>query len=159
MLRTSHFAERLPSVAKSAKSIVTLTGVAYSRVGRMADRGVLSSGDALCAACDGPENSEAYLNNPTSYQPKTPKTGPRDEKAAPKAKGGRTATAATAPASPAVPQVTSSAAKLVVYPFPVRPDVFAELKLPADLTLEEANRLSAFLNAVAMADGGGGGSQ
>lgn len=101
----------------------------------------------------------AYLNNPTSYQPKTRKTGPREEKGVPKAKGGRTAPAATPPASPAVPQLTSSAAKLIVYPFPVRPDVFAELKLPADLTVEEANRLSAFLKAVALADGGGGGSQ
>jgi hypothetical protein len=100
----------------------------------------------------------SYLNNPTSYQPKTRKAGPREEKAAPRPKSGRTAPA-TAPALPVVPQVASGAARLVVYPFPVRPDVFAELKLPADLTLDEANRLSAFLKAVALADGGGGGSQ
>src|SRR5439155_21748819 len=100
----------------------------------------------------------AYLNNPTSYQPKTRKAGPREEKASPRSKSGGTAPA-TPPALPLVPQVTSSAARLVVYPFPVRPDVFAELKLPADLTLDEANRLSAFLKAVALADGGSGGSQ
>ena len=49
-----------------------------------------------------------------------------------------------------------SGAKLVVYPFPVRPNVFAELKLPADLTVDEALRLSAFLKAVALSDGSGG---
>jgi hypothetical protein len=100
----------------------------------------------------------AYLNNPTSYQPKTRKASTREEKAAPRSKSGRTAPASP-PALPVVQQVASSAARLVVYPFPVRPDVFAELKLPADLTLDEANRLSAFLKAVALADGGGGGSQ
>lgn len=99
----------------------------------------------------------AYLNNPASYQPKTRKTAPREEKAAPKVKGGRSAPAAGAPASPAITHVMASASRLVVYPFPVRADVFAELKLPADLTLEEANRLSAFLKAVALSDAGGGG--
>jgi hypothetical protein len=52
--------------------------------------------------------------------------------------------------------MASSTAKLVVYPFPVRPDVFAELKLPADLTAEEALRLGAFLKAIALSDAGGG---
>ena len=48
--------------------------------------------------------------------------------------------------------VVGSSAKLVVYPFPVRPDVFAELKLPADLTIDEALRLGAFLKALALSD-------
>jgi hypothetical protein len=52
--------------------------------------------------------------------------------------------------------MSSSTTKLVVYPFPVRPDVFAELKLPADLTVDEALRLSAFLKAVALSEPGGG---
>jgi hypothetical protein len=97
----------------------------------------------------------AYLNNPASYQPKARKVAPREEKAAPKAKSGRAAPGTAGPL-PAAPQVAGNAARLVVYPFPVRPDVFAELKLPADLTLEEANRLSAFLKAVVLSDGGGG---
>jgi hypothetical protein len=99
----------------------------------------------------------AYLDNPTSYQPKTRKPAQRDEKTTPKSKA--KPTAGSQPASPgsATPlPITNSAAKLVVYPFPVRPDVFAELKLPADLTIDEALRLSAFLKAVALSDSGGG---
>ncbi len=40
---------------------------------------------------------------------------------------------------------------------PVRPEVFAELKLPADLSLDEARRLGRFLEAVAMSDPGSNG--
>lgn len=52
-------------------------------------------------------------------------------------------------APPAAPVATGSA-RLVVYPFPVRSDVFAELKLPADLTVSEARRIGKFLEAVAL---------
>ncbi|MHB8719238.1 MAG: hypothetical protein ACYDAC_10165 [Candidatus Dormibacteria bacterium] len=36
----------------------------------------------------------------------------------------------------------------------MRPEIFAELKLPADLTVDEATRLSAFLKAIALSDDG-----
>jgi hypothetical protein len=51
--------------------------------------------------------------------------------------------------------VVSSGAKLVVYPFPVRPNLFAELKLPSDLTASEAQRLGKFLEAVALSEDDG----
>ena len=57
----------------------------------------------------------------------------------------------TAAGSPPSQTPIQSGVRLVVYPFPVRPDVFAELKLPADLTAEEAERLSGFLRSVALA--------
>jgi hypothetical protein len=85
------------------------------------------------------------------------KPAQRDDKTTPKSKGKPTADSPVAsPGSTTPVPMTSSTAKLVVYPFPVRPDVFAELKLPADLTVDEALRLSAFLKAVALTDSGGG---
>jgi hypothetical protein len=99
----------------------------------------------------------AYLDNPTSYQPKTRNATQRDDKASPKSKSKlRAEVPAASPGSTIPTPMTGSTAKLVVYPFPVRPDVFAELKLPADLTVDEAMRLSAFLKAVALSDPNGG---
>lgn len=99
----------------------------------------------------------AYLDNPATYQPKTRKATQRDDKTAPKLKSRTKADVPVAsPGSTTPTTMTGSSAKLVVYPFPVRPDVFAELKLPADLTVDEALRLSAFLKALAMSDPGGG---
>ena len=105
----------------------------------------------------GLESYLAYLDNPTSYQPRARKPAQRDEKPASKSRNTATAqpTARSSGSSSNVP-FASSGAKLVVYPFPVRPNVFAELKLPADLTVDEASRLSAFLKAVALSDGSGG---
>jgi hypothetical protein len=104
----------------------------------------------------GLESYLAYLDNPTSYQPKTRKVGVRDEKPS-KEKGKSKLESAAGTQSPilSTPVLTSST-KLVVYPFPVRSDVFAELKLPADLTIDEALRLSAFLKAIALSDVPGG---
>jgi hypothetical protein len=98
----------------------------------------------------------AYLDNPASYQPKTRKPSLRDEKPTPRSKIKSTASTLPRPAQPGQSVMSSSTTKLVVYPFPVRPDVFAELKLPADLTVDEALRLSAFLKAVALSEPGGG---
>lgn len=104
----------------------------------------------------GLESYLSYLDNPASYQPKSRKAGPRDDK--PESKPKSKAKAESSPSSQrAVSLGTSMSARLIVYPFPVRPDVFAELKLPADLTVEEATRLGAFLKAVALSDGGGSG--
>jgi len=96
----------------------------------------------------------AYLDNPASYQPRARRTTQRDERQIPNQKAKATAnpTADSSDAAAASP-AASSTAKLVVYPFPVRPGVFAELKLPADLTADEALRMSAFLKAVAVVDG------
>lgn len=104
----------------------------------------------------GLESYLAYLDNPASYQPKVRKPSPRDDKPAPKSKP-KTKRGSPGTNAPSIaPQAGPiSAARLVVYPFPVRPDVFAELKLPADLTLDEATRLSAFLKAIALSDGSG----
>lgn len=94
----------------------------------------------------------AYLDSPTSYQPKVrkhasgqerPGSTPNKTKAGPQP-------VAEAPLRTTQVSSTGPTAKLVVYPFPVRPDVFAELKLPADLTAEEATRLGTFLKAVAL---------
>lgn len=99
----------------------------------------------------------AYLDNPTSYQPKTRKASQRDDKPTPKSKSKRSAESlAASPSLTTSTPTASNTAKLIVYPFPVRPDVFAELRLPADLTIDEALRLSAFLKAVALSDAGVG---
>jgi hypothetical protein len=100
----------------------------------------------------GLESYLAYLNNPASYQPKSRRSTSREEGKNVKVKPGTPFVS-----QPSVPSNTGSGAvgtpRLVVYPFPVRPDVFAELKLPADLTLDEATRLGNFLKAVALSDG------
>ena len=98
----------------------------------------------------------AYLENPTSYQPRGRKSSVRDDKPSPSPKRKSAAEPTAGPSSAfTTTPIVSSSAKLVVYPFPVRPDVFAELKLPADLTVDEAGRLSAFLKAIALTDAGG----
>ena len=105
----------------------------------------------------GLESYLSYLNNPASYQPRARKSSQREEKQVSKSKGkGGVKMTAASPESSAIPPAGGTTTKLVVYPFPVRPNVFAELKLPADLTLDEASRLSAFLKAVALSDGDSG---
>jgi hypothetical protein len=105
----------------------------------------------------GLESYLAYLDNPTSYQPKTRKVGVRDEKPSKDKGKPKLESAAGIHSSTPSTSVLTSSTKLVVYPFPVRSDVFAELKLPADLTIDEALRLSAFLKAIALSDVPGGG--
>lgn len=105
----------------------------------------------------GLESYLSYLDNPASYQPRARKSTQRDDKPSSKTKVKAQSQNALATPASALNPPTGSAAKLVVYPFPVRPDVFAELKLPADLTGEEAFRLSAFLKALALSGGNGGG--
>ncbi len=56
--------------------------------------------------------------------------------------GGVVEPTATGPAEPALP------AGMIKYPFPLRPDVIATLSLPVDLTDDEAERLSYFINAL-----------
>jgi len=97
----------------------------------------------------------SYLDNPASYQPKTRRPAGRDDKPGPIPKNKAQQEGALGHRDPTPSAATTSSTKLVVYPFPVRPDVFAELKLPADLTADEASRLGAFLKAVAISDGGG----
>jgi hypothetical protein len=41
---------------------------------------------------------------------------------------------------------------MISYPFPLRKDVDVELVLPRDLTPDEAKRLVAFVNALAIAE-------
>jgi hypothetical protein len=102
----------------------------------------------------GLESYLGYLDNPATYQPKGRKSTSREEKPRPKTKdkpfaGPSGSTRASSPVPP-----PAGSARLVVYPFPVRPDIFAELKLPADLTVDEARRLGKFLEAVALSDDG-----
>jgi len=109
----------------------------------------------------GLESYIAYLDNPTTYQPKARRqSAQRDpgRQAKPRGSGGRTGgesdrTAAEGPTIATASQLPPAGVRLVVYPFPVRPHVFAELKLPADLTADEAARLSGFLKAIALSDG------
>lgn len=98
----------------------------------------------------------SYLDNPTSYQPKARKQSLPREPGPQKSPSGRRRTGGGGPVgaaerSPSLPTPVQAGVRLVVYPFPVRPDVFAELKLPADLTAEEAERLCGFLRSVALA--------
>jgi hypothetical protein len=65
---------------------------------------------------------------------------------------GAVTTKRTQSSPPPPPPDSVASAKLVVYPFPVRPDVFAELKLPSDLTVSEARRMGRFLEAVALSE-------
>jgi hypothetical protein len=103
----------------------------------------------------GLESYLAYLNNPTSYQPRARKASTRDDKPSSTAKNlSLQQTNLGRPSTLSDTTVVGSSAKLVVYPFPVRLNVFAELKLPADLTLEEATRLGAFLKTLAVSDAG-----
>jgi hypothetical protein len=96
----------------------------------------------------------AYLDNPTSYQPRGRTSVRRgDVKHTRQQKTGAPATGPVGPAAPSEPPAVSGGAKLVVYPFPVRPNLFAELKLPSDLTTSEARRLGKFLEAVALSAG------
>ncbi len=103
---------------------------------------------------NGLESYLAYLDNPTTYQPKVRRASPQREAVRhTKTEGTRGAAVSTPPRdSSQMPGSPTPGARLVVYPFPVRPDVFAELKLPADLTADEADRLSAFLRAIAISD-------
>jgi hypothetical protein len=99
----------------------------------------------------------AYLDNPTSYQPKRRRRSVREDPAGVKRGSVGIPTGPPNEHPPAAPtHHQSGGTTLVVYPFPVRPEVFAELKLPADLTLEEASRMSAFLKALALDDPGEG---
>lgn len=100
----------------------------------------------------------AYLDNPASYQPRARRQTQREERPRPKTKGeSARGEPPRPPDSSSGSPATTGGARLVVYPFPVRPDIFAELKLPADLTVDEARRLGKFLEAVALtADGGSG---
>jgi len=105
----------------------------------------------------GLESYLSYLNNPASYQPRARKSGQREDKQVSKPKSNSGAkTPTVSPTSSENAPTAGSTTKLVVYPFPVRPNVFAELKLPADLTVDEASRLSAFLKAIALSDGDAG---
>jgi hypothetical protein len=98
----------------------------------------------------------AYLDNPATYQPRGRTSGRRGEGQQPRAKrGGAGSADPPGPAAPPPAPVVSSGAKLVVYPFPVRPNLFAELKLPSDLTASEAQRLGKFLEAVALSEDDG----
>lgn len=103
----------------------------------------------------GLESYLAYLDNPASYSPKGRKAAARDDKPRSRTRNKGEVRALPSSVTPsATPQVSSGGARLVVYPFPVRPEVFAELKLPADLTVDEARRLGKFLEAVALAEAG-----
>lgn len=96
-----------------------------------------------------------YLQNPGAYQPRGRGNPPRVDRARRGVKeepAGEPGEAVRLPPTPPA-QVT----RPVVYPFPVRPEVFAERKLPPDLTLDEAGRLGRFLEAVALSDPGGDG--
>lgn len=98
-----------------------------------------------------------YLNNPTTYRP----SQRRPRSAAPKSAGSggdrRTAAATSAATPPEPKSITPASGALgtehsdfVTYPLPLRPKVFAELRLPVDLTREEAERIGAFALAVAV---------
>ena len=96
-----------------------------------------------------------YLQNPGAYQPRGRGNPPRVDRARRGIKeepAGELGEAVRLSPTPPAP-----VARLVVYPFPVRPEAFAELKLPPDLTLDEARRLGRFLEAVALRDPGSDG--
>src|SRR5215471_227360 len=98
----------------------------------------------------GLESYLAYLDNPTTYRPKGRRTVRSSSERAIAVEASRPAAHVTSPVSSS--PVIAGGARLVVYPFPVRADLFAELKLPADLTLTEARRMGRFLETIAISD-------
>ena len=94
----------------------------------------------------------SYLENPASYEPRGRRNTSRGDRTRPKGNGMEETETGPEEAAGPSPDPPAAAARLVVYPFPVRQDLFAELKLPADLSLEEARRLARFLEAVALTD-------
>ena len=94
----------------------------------------------------------SYLENPASYEPRGRRNTSRGDRTRPKGNGMEETETGPEEAAGPSPDPPAAAARLVVYPFPVRQDLFAELKLLADPSFEEARRLGRFLEAVALTD-------
>ncbi len=57
---------------------------------------------------------------------------------------------------PATASIENPAPRIVNYPYPLRPGLLISVSLPADMTAQEADRLAAFIRALAVAPGPGG---
>jgi hypothetical protein len=99
-----------------------------------------------------------YLENSASHRPRGRRSTSRGDGKRLKAKGRGEPEAGPGEAAGPTSEAPTPAARLVVYPFPVRQDLFAELKLPADLSWDEALWLGRFLEAVARSDPGSSGA-
>lgn len=90
-----------------------------------------------------------YVDNPSSWKP-TQRDRPRrkttTQAASPASRPG------TDPRASLQPPTPISTAALVEYPFPLREDRFAYLRLPVDLKLVEVKRLTAYLRTLAIDD-------
>jgi hypothetical protein len=93
----------------------------------------------------------SYLDDPRNYRPQTKERGPTDRS---KARSGRDGTKASPTDAEAAVKGRADRAQagveMIRYPFPIRSGVMAELVLPADLKRDEARRLAAFLDSLAM---------
>jgi len=96
----------------------------------------------------------SYLDSPSDWRPQLKSRTSAAGRGAAKAPS----SAQNASTSPSQPWAQLSASqshsgpRLIEYPFPIRDDVVAVLKLPMDLRMSEAQRLGAWLSALAMPD-------
>jgi hypothetical protein len=105
-----------------------------------------------------------YLNSPTTYRaPQRPGKQGSSSATGEKRAGRNQAMRAAAEPPGGAGQKGSQhqdegqpRANLVTYPFPIRTGVLAELRLPVDLSVDEADRVATFVKALAMTRPNGG---
>jgi hypothetical protein len=106
----------------------------------------------------------AYLENPTTYRPGSRTKAQNDKSSEPGTRRRKSVAAgdsARAPAgssgssrAPAASRVDSVG--MVMFPFPLRPGVLAELRLPLDLTKKEGERIAKFVETIGLDSDGMG---
>lgn len=95
----------------------------------------------------------SWLENPDGWRPGV---APRQSKTQPMkrqpARGNPTEQRAVPRIEPRAAETSGASGRLIDYPFPIRDGLIGVLSLPTDLTREEATRLGAFIEALAMPD-------
>ena len=87
-----------------------------------------------------------WVEDPGSYAFRTPARSPRID---PRRRLESAATTSPHPRPPAMP-AAQAAGEDLTFEYPLRPDLSAEVKVPRDLTVEEARRMGAFLVTLAV---------
>lgn len=95
------------------------------------------------------ESYRSYMADPAGFRPSVRQRNTSESQST-ESKGHGRARSAKAEAVSTKPDVGNDDAKLITYPFPVRDGVLAEVKLPADLHPEEAERMAGFLKSLAI---------
>lgn len=93
-----------------------------------------------------------YLDDPGAYNPKA--TGRESSSKRARKRGSRARSSPVAGSSPEPagesPAVSATRDYLITYPFPLRESTMAYLQLPKNLTKQEAERLSRFVQSLAL---------